>query len=54
MNVIIAGAHTVPAKWHGKGDDGEKAIWGRREQCLLYVGMTRARDSCLVTRIGKK
>ncbi len=48
--VIIAGAHLVPRPWNGKGDAGDKLIWERQEKCLLYVGMTRARDWCAVTK----
>ena len=50
--VIIAGAQFIPRPWHGRGDPGDKLIWERQERCLLYVGMTRARDWCALTRVG--
>ena len=51
--VIIFGAQAIPASWHGKGDAGDKAVWDRKETCLLYVGMTRARDWCAVTQVRR-
>lgn len=50
--VIIAGMQFIPRPWHGRGDPGDKLIWERQERCLLYVGMTRARDWCALTRVG--
>ena len=51
--VIIAGSHQLPQPWHGKGDSGEKSVWERQEKCLLYVGMTRARDWCAKTSVKR-
>lgn len=51
--VIIAGRHFIPQPWPGKGDAGDKLIWERQERCLLYVGMTRARDWCALTGVRK-
>lgn len=51
--VIIAGKHQLPRPWNGKGDPGDKLIWERQEKCLLYVGMTRARDWCALTGLRK-
>ncbi|MDX9719897.1 MAG: UvrD-helicase domain-containing protein [Myxococcota bacterium] len=50
--VVIAGAQLIPARYPGKGDDSDRALWGRKETCLLYVGLTRARDWCAVSRVG--
>lgn len=33
-------------------DDEEKALWDRRQRCLLYVAATRARDELAVTAAG--
>ena len=49
--VILAGTQRIAARWHGQGDARERALWERRERCLLYVGMTRARDWCALTRV---
>jgi hypothetical protein len=49
--VLIAGAQQSPARWPG-AHEGAKATWARRERCLLYVGMTRARDWCGISRVG--
>jgi len=49
--VIIFGAQAIPAPWPGKGDAGDQTVWKRKEQCLLYVGMTRARDWCAVLQV---
>ena len=46
--VVVAGAEQVPAPYPGS-DSGDQAWWERREQCLLYVGMTRARDWLAIT-----
>jgi len=51
--VIVAGTHQIPQGWPGKGDAGEKIVWDRQEKCLLYVGMTRARDWCGLSRVDK-
>lgn len=50
--VVIAGRQLVPARYPGGGDPADKALWARKERCLLYVGMTRARDWCGVSRVG--
>ena len=49
--VIIAGAQLIPRPWNGQGDAGDKLVWKRQEKCLLYVGMTRARDWCAKTGV---
>jgi superfamily I DNA/RNA helicase len=49
-SVVIAGAHLVPARFPG-GDASDRVAWERGERCLLYVGMTRARDWCAVSRV---
>ena len=41
--VVIVGRQLVPGRFPG-GDAGERRLWERRERCLMYVGMTRARD----------
>jgi superfamily I DNA/RNA helicase len=48
--VVIAGQQLVPARWPG-GDPADKAAWERQELCLVYVGMTRARDWCGVSTV---
>ena len=48
--VIIAGLEEHPARFPG-GDPSEAAAWKRQEESLLYVGMTRARDWCALTRV---
>lgn len=40
------------AHWHDLDDDG-KALWDRRQRCLLYVAATRARDQLVVTGHGQ-
>ncbi|MEM1414824.1 MAG: AAA family ATPase [Myxococcota bacterium] len=49
--VIIAGAQGVPARYPGGGDPADKELWVRKERSLMYVGLTRARDWCAVTRV---
>lgn len=49
--VILAGMQLVPARWPGESA-GEKELWERRERSLVYVGMTRARDRCALSRVG--
>ena len=49
--VIVAGRQQLPARFPG-GDETERKVWLRKESCLLYVGMTRARDTCAVTGVG--
>lgn len=46
--VIIAGAQLIPYR---RPSGEPEAHWKRKERCLLYVGMTRARDRCAVTRV---
>lgn len=48
--VVIAGAQKVPARWPGE-QAGERALWQRKERALMYVGISRARDWCAVTRV---
>jgi mRNA-degrading endonuclease RelE of RelBE toxin-antitoxin system len=48
--VFIAGAQLCPRPFPG-GDDTERAVWERQERCLLYVGITRARDQCVISRV---
>ncbi|HEY8426876.1 MAG TPA: UvrD-helicase domain-containing protein [Sandaracinaceae bacterium] len=50
--VIIAGRQLVPARYPGGGDPADRALWERRERSLLYVGITRARDWCGISRVG--
>ncbi len=50
--VIIAGAQLIPQGWPGDGDEGDREVWAQRERCLMYVGMTRARDWCGVSRVA--
>ena len=50
--VVIAGRQLVPMKLVPGEVDREE--WDRRERCLLYVGMTRARDWCGVSRVVAK
>lgn len=49
--VVIAGRQLVPARYPGGGDPGDRALWDRKERCLLYVGLTRARDWCAVSTV---
>ena len=49
--VVVAGAHQIPTPFTG-ADESDRAWWNRSEQCLLYVGMTRARDWLAVTAVG--
>ncbi len=49
--VIIAGRQGLPHRWHGDGDETDRRAWNRSESCLLYVGITRARDWCAITGI---
>ncbi|HEY8429905.1 MAG TPA: 3'-5' exonuclease, partial [Sandaracinaceae bacterium] len=50
--VVIAGRQLVPAHYPGGGDPADRALWDRRERSLLYVGITRARDWCGISRVG--
>ena len=49
--VVIAGRQLVPGRFPG-GDAVDRKLWDRRERCLLYVGMTRARDWLGVCGVG--
>ena len=49
--VVIAGRQLIPLRWPG-GDQTDRAQWQRQERCLLYVGMTRARDWCGLSSVG--
>jgi len=51
--VIIAGRQLMPQRFPG-GDTADKALWTRKENSLLYVGMTRARDWCAVSSVGER
>lgn len=51
-SVVIAGAHLVGARFPGGAVD--RAAWERQERCLLYVGMTRARDRCAIGRVASE
>jgi hypothetical protein len=35
-----------PAPWPGGGDAGDQALWRRKENCLMYVAISRAREWC--------
>ncbi len=48
--VVIAGRQLVPGRFPG-GGAGARRRFQRQERCLLYVGMTRARDWCGVTSV---
>ncbi len=54
--VILASQQEVPARYIGSGagvgDDDDRARWVRQERLLQYVGMTRARDRCLITKVA--
>lgn len=48
--VILAGMQEVPLRFPG-GSNEDKTLWARKERLLVYVGMTRARDGCLLTKV---
>lgn len=50
--VIIAGRQLVPARYPGGGDPADRELWDRQERSLLYVGISRARDWCAISRVG--
>ncbi len=50
--VILAGMQESPMHFPG-GSDQERTLWQRKERLLRYVGMTRARDVCILTRVSK-
>ena len=49
---MIAGRHLVPLKYPGGGDPADRAEWDKKESAALYVGITRARDWCGISRVG--
>ncbi len=49
--VIMAGAQEIGKRAPAGMDAAERAHWERREKCLRYVGMTRARDWCAVIHV---
>jgi hypothetical protein len=48
--VVLFAQQQVPQRFPG-GDDEARVLWERQERLLQYVGMTRARDVCIVTRV---
>lgn len=48
--VILAGMQESPLRFPG-GTDEERALHLKKERLLVYVGMTRARDACTMTRV---
>ncbi|MCP4501158.1 MAG: AAA family ATPase [Deltaproteobacteria bacterium] len=48
--VVVAGMQETPARWPGSSA-GEKELWRRKENSLLYVGLTRARDWCGLSKV---
>jgi mRNA-degrading endonuclease RelE of RelBE toxin-antitoxin system len=51
--VVLSGRQLVPVKFPGGGDASDRATWDAKELASLYVGMTRARDWCGVSVVGK-
>lgn len=51
--VVLAGMQDSPLRFPG-GSDEDKALHARKERLLVYVGMTRARDACLLTRVAER
>lgn len=49
--VVLCGQQEVPQRYRA-GLDVDRDQWERQERLLQYVGMTRARDRCLLTRVG--
>jgi len=49
--VVLCGQQEVPQRYRA-GLDVDREQWERQERLLQYVGMTRARDRCLLTRVG--
>lgn len=49
--VVVAGRQRLGARFPG-GDAEQRRAWERAERCLLYVGMTRARDWLAITAVG--
>jgi superfamily I DNA/RNA helicase len=51
--VVLTAMQQVPQAFRGAADDDEgRALHERQERSLVYVGMTRARDRCVLTRVG--
>jgi hypothetical protein len=51
--VVLTAMQLVPQPHRGGADDDEgRALHARQERSLVYVGMTRARDRCVLTRVG--
>ncbi|MBX2796386.1 MAG: AAA family ATPase [Myxococcales bacterium] len=52
--VVLAGAQLLPLPYAGakQPTDSELRWWERRERCLAYVAMTRARDWLAITRVS--
>jgi hypothetical protein len=52
--VVLAAMQQVPQPFRGGADDDDaRRLHERQERSLVYVGMTRARDRCVLTRVGK-
>lgn len=52
--VVLSAMQQVPQPFRGGADDDEgRRLHERQERSLVYVGMTRARDRCVLTRVGK-
>jgi superfamily I DNA/RNA helicase len=51
--VVLTAMQQVPQTFRGGDDDDDgRALHERQERSLVYVGMTRARDRCVLTRVG--
>jgi superfamily I DNA/RNA helicase len=51
--VVLTAMQQVPQPFRGGADDDVgRALHERQERSLVYVGMTRARDRCVLTRVG--
>jgi len=49
--VVLTAMQQVPQPFRGaRDDDEERRLHERQERSLVYVGMTRARDRCVLTR----
>lgn len=48
--VVLTAMQQVPQPFRSGGDDEERKQHERQERLLVYVGMTRARDRCVLTR----
>lgn len=50
---VLVGMQQSPMAYRGSGEDKQdRVLWERMERSLVYVGMTRARDWCGVSRVG--